>query len=78
VQWLEEITEQCLIAQDRGVDFHGICIYPVTDRPDWDDLSVYSRCGLYDLDENKNRIPEVSYLESLRQQQLKVEETLVI
>lgn len=77
VEWLEEITEQCLIAQERGVDFHGICIYPVTDRPDWDDLSRYSNCGIFDLDEHRNRIPELSYVESLRMQQERVHESLV-
>ncbi len=72
VEWLEEITHESLLAQENGVDFHGICIYPVTDRPNWDDLSSYSQCGLYDLDENKNRIPEVEYIQSLKNLVIKV------
>lgn len=56
-QWLEEITLECDRAISRGVDLRGICIYPVLDRPDWDDLNSYSNCGIWDLDENKNRIP---------------------
>lgn len=73
VEWLEEITQECLIASEQGVDFHGICIYPITDRPDWDNLESYSHCGIYDLDENKNRIPENDYIQSLKRQQILVE-----
>jgi len=71
-QWLEEITAQVLLAHQRGVDFHGVCIYPITDRPDWDNLSVYSNCGLFDLDENGNRIPVLDYIECLERQQQKL------
>lgn len=56
-QWLAEITLECNRALFLGVDLRGICIYPVIDRPDWDNLSSYSNCGIWDLDENKNRIP---------------------
>ncbi len=69
VDWLEEITEECFLAKEAGADFHGICIYPVTDRPDWDDLTSYPKCGLFDLDENKNRIAEIPYIQSLINQQ---------
>jgi len=69
VEWLEEITQECLEAQKNGVDLRGICIYPVTDRPDWDDLKCYCHCGIYDLDENSNRIPHDEYIEALLQAQ---------
>ncbi|WP_426485245.1 hypothetical protein [Flavobacterium sp. 2] len=62
-QWLEEITAECLKAKENGTDLRGICIYPVTDRPDWDDLSKYCDCGIWDLDENKNRIPHQEYID---------------
>lgn len=69
VEWLEEISQECLIAKEMGVDFHGICIYPITDRPDWDDLSTYFQCGIFDLDEFGNRIPHPEYISSLKMQQ---------
>ncbi|TXF77569.1 hypothetical protein [Chryseobacterium sp.] len=69
VDWLEEITNECFKARQLGVDFHGICIYPVTDRPDWDNLSSYSQCGLFDLDMFGNRIPETAYIHSLQKLQ---------
>ncbi|KAF5057508.1 hypothetical protein DSECCO2_356050 [anaerobic digester metagenome] len=68
VPWMEEITSECLTALEKRVPIWGICIYPVLDRPDWDDLNRYSNCGLYDLDRNKNRIPEPGYLNAVIQQ----------
>lgn len=69
VQWIEEITAECLIAKERGVDLNGICIYPVTDRPDWDDLSSFSNCGIWDLDINGNRLPNIPYINALEKAQ---------
>jgi len=63
--WLEEISQECEKALENGIDLRGICIYPVIDRPDWDDLSSYSNCGIWDLDVSKNRIPYLPYLQAL-------------
>lgn len=68
-QWLDEITAEYLIAQKKGVDLRGLCIYPVTDRPDWDDITSYCQCGIWDLDENKNRIPHQPYIDAVLQVQ---------
>lgn len=73
VQWLEEIAEECIAVRNAGIPFWGICIYPVTDRPDWDDLSVYSHCGIFDLDDSGNRIPHEDSINSLKQQVKKFE-----
>jgi beta-glucosidase/6-phospho-beta-glucosidase/beta-galactosidase len=56
-EWIEEVTQECVEALNRGVPLEGMCIYPITDRPDWDNLQSYSNCGIWDLDHNKNRIP---------------------
>jgi len=69
VEWLDEVTAQCLVAIGRGVELLGICIYPVTDRPDWDNLESYSNCGIWDLDEWGNRIPETGVIASIRRNQ---------
>ncbi|OAQ41770.1 hypothetical protein A5893_01245 [Pedobacter psychrophilus] len=71
VEWLEEISEECLAIKQAGIPFFGICIYPVTDRPDWDNLLDYSNCGIFDLDAIGNRIPHIEYIESLKVQQIK-------
>jgi hypothetical protein len=45
-KWMEQITEDCIKAMERGVDLKGICIYPVLDRPDWDEGN-YIPCGIW-------------------------------
>lgn len=65
-RWIEEVTLECDRALSLGVDLRGICIYPVTDRPDWDSLQSYSNCGLWDLDEYKNRIPHDPMISSVQ------------
>lgn len=72
VEWLEEITAECLLAKKNGVDLKGLCIYPVTDRPDWDDLNSYSQCGIWDLDQNGNRIPDQGYIDAVIKAQIDV------
>ena len=55
--WIQEISEECLKAVTTGIDLRGICIYPVIERPDWDNLNHRHKSGLWDLDAFKNRIP---------------------
>jgi len=62
--WVKQTTIECAKAKANGVDLRGICIYPIIDRPDWDDLSIYSKSGIWDLDENKNRIPDPGYVKA--------------
>lgn len=57
--WVEEVAEACCKALNRGIPLLGACIYPVTDRPDWDDLTVYHDCGIWDLDTDKNRTDHI-------------------
>ncbi|RZJ35468.1 MAG: hypothetical protein EOO18_07905 [Chryseobacterium sp.] len=65
VEWIEEVAQECFTATNNGVEFWGICIYPVTDRPDWDDLTVYYQSGIFDLDDDGNRIPIDEYINSV-------------
>lgn len=55
--WIQEISEECLTAIALGTDLRGICIYPVIERPDWDNLNHWHKSGLWDLDIFKNRVP---------------------
>lgn len=71
-QWIGEITEECIIALSEGIPLLGACIYPVTDRPDWDDLSSYSDCGIYDLDEHNNRIAHLPSVEAIIEGQVAI------
>ncbi|WP_369013086.1 hypothetical protein [Flavobacterium anhuiense] len=69
--WIKEIATECLKAQDNGVGLQGICLYPATDRPDWDNLQNYCQCGLWDLDQHKNRIAHQPYINAVIQAQSK-------
>jgi len=46
--WIKYITLECKKALNASVDFKGICIYPIIDRPDWDNLQDWHHAGLWD------------------------------
>ena len=48
--WIKFITKECKTAIKAGVNFQGICLYPIIDRPDWDDVSHWHHSGLWDAD----------------------------
>ena len=47
--WLKEIVEEVKQAMAHGVPIEGITIYPIIDRPDWDNLEHWHHSGLWDL-----------------------------
>lgn len=47
-EWLAYVTEEVAAARAAGVPLYGICLYPIIDRPDWDDPDNWHRCGLWD------------------------------
>ena len=47
-RWLESIDLEVRIARRDGVPIAGVCIYPIIDRPDWNDTSDWHRSGLWD------------------------------
>lgn len=54
VSWLEMIVAQTDQAMKRGIPVEGICLYPVVDRPDWNDGSHWHRSGLWDSGEGSD------------------------
>ena len=50
--WITQITAQVAQAQLAGVELIGICLYPIIDRPQWEDTQFWTRSGLWDLDRN--------------------------
>ncbi|MEO6363896.1 MAG: glycosyltransferase [Caldimonas sp.] len=47
-RWLDEIAAEVAIARGRGIPVDAVCIYPIVDRPDWNDTSDWHRSGLWD------------------------------
>ncbi len=46
--WMSSIAEECSIALALGLPLWGVCLYPIIDRPDWDNLSCWHHSGLWD------------------------------
>jgi hypothetical protein len=69
-RWLREIVEEACVARAVGVPLEGICIYPIIDRPDWDDPEHWHNSGLWDLRRSAGgrleRVPCDDYLAELR------------
>lgn len=66
-RWMIEVFKECEKAILQGVDLRGICIYPVIDRPDWDDLISYCQCGIWDISPLGERISNQEFMEVIRQ-----------
>jgi beta-glucosidase/6-phospho-beta-glucosidase/beta-galactosidase len=47
-QWLDEIAAEVRTARDTGADVQGVCLYPIVDRPDWNDAGHWHNSGLWD------------------------------
>lgn len=54
--WLREIVDEVRQAIINGVPMEGITIYPIIDRPDWDNLEHWHNSGLWDLIPNEKGI----------------------
>jgi UDP-galactopyranose mutase len=50
-QWLDDVAGAALRCQAAGVPLEGICLYPLIDRPDWEDAHSWHRSGLWDVDQ---------------------------
>jgi len=48
-QWLDDVAAQVARALDRGVPVHGLSLYPLVNRSDWDDENHWHDSGLWDV-----------------------------
>lgn len=68
--WLRHVTDEVALAQARGVPILGVCLYPILDRPDWDEPGQWHNSGLWDLVPNGagelERVLNVPYAAQLR------------
>ncbi len=74
--WLREVTDEVIVAGERGTAIDGICLYPVLDRPDWENASHWHRSGVWDLVPGPGgelrRVPCTPYLEELRRSRVRL------
>jgi hypothetical protein len=68
--WLREIASEIVEARRSGVPLEGICLYPILDRPDWENLDHWHNSGLWDLrraeDGTLERVLVAEYAAELR------------
>lgn len=48
VAWLNDVTDQVRQARAFGVPVQGVCLYPIVDRPDWDNFEHWHHSGMWD------------------------------
>jgi beta-glucosidase/6-phospho-beta-glucosidase/beta-galactosidase len=48
-RWIVDVAANLKRARDWGVALEGVCLYPIIDRPDWDDLDHWHNSGLLDI-----------------------------
>ncbi len=69
--WLRDVMEESLAAVNKGIDLHGICLFPAVDMPDWH-TGAWLHNGLYDVlvqGEQLRRVPCAAYIAELRRWQ---------
>lgn len=47
--WLDDIASEVLKCEQHGVPIEGICLYPIIDRPDWENPDHWHKSGLWDV-----------------------------
>ena len=73
-EWLADVASEVQRAQAGGIAIDGVCLYPIVDRPDWNDTSHWHRSGLFDVDpddapEPRTRRLHLPYARALRRAQ---------
>jgi len=78
--WIDMIAEECIAVIQKEIPLLGVCIYPVIDRPDWDDLITWHHSGLWDININNGlkRILCQPMADALLRAQKKVKNCLVL
>ena len=69
--WLKDVMEESLTAVDRGIDLHGICLFPGVDMPDWH-TGEWLHNGICDLEpdgDDLRRVLREPYVQELRRWQ---------
>jgi hypothetical protein len=62
--WIEMIARESERVLSKDVPFWGICLYPIIDRPDWDDLDHWHHAGLWDTNEHGDAHARILHTES--------------
>ena len=69
--WLNDVMQETLAAVARGVELHGICLFPAVDMPNWHTGEWLHNgiCDLVEEDGRLRRVPYAPYVDELRRWQ---------
>jgi len=71
-RWLREVASEVRLARAWGIELEGLCLYPIVDRPDWED-GHWHNSGLWDIapepDGTLRRVMNEDYAAALRDAQ---------
>ncbi|TLV04097.1 amine oxidase [Dyadobacter luticola] len=78
--WIDMIGEQCAALLRRDVPLLGVCLYPIIDRPDWDNLHIWHQAGIWDYDgfDKKSRVLHEESAIALFKAQLMLDDCLAL
>ncbi|WP_240965070.1 glycosyltransferase [Acidovorax sp. SRB_24] len=71
-RWLDDVARAAERALSQGVPLQGICLYPLLDRPDWEDPTHWHRSGLWEVPQAAaafRRVLDFPYARQLRRWQ---------
>ena len=74
--WIMHVSVAVAHAIRDGVPIDGVCIFPVIDRPDWEDTNHWHNSGLWDMERCGDRLERVlnePYAMALRAAQSRVQ-----
>ncbi|MEA2518331.1 MAG: hypothetical protein QOF49_411, partial [Chloroflexota bacterium] len=69
--WLRDVMQESLAAVDRGIELHGVCLFPAVDMPDWN-TGEWLHNGIADVQPDGDdliRIPDEEYVAEIRRWQ---------
>lgn len=71
--WLDYVAKECAAVIINGIPLWGVCLYPIIDRPDWDNINYWHGSGLWDAElvpgAPPKRVLHQPYAAGLRQSQ---------
>ena len=56
--WIEMICKECYKILNAEIPLLGVCLYPIIDRPDWDQLHIWHKAGLWDEGASPGETPQ--------------------
>ncbi len=76
--WIDMIAKECSSILRSDIPLLGVCIYPIIDRPDWDDLITWHHSGLWDVNtHNHERVLYHPMADALLRAQKKLDNILL-